>query len=175
VTERPRFHGRPSGPVARNIATIAKIEQEEHESQRAIDRIAEVVSRFAGSVWFLVVHVIWFGGWIGANVAMAKPIDPYPFTFLTLLVSLEAIFLSAFILISQNHSERLAEQRAHLDLQINLLAEEEMTKVLQGLAAIVRHLGIKGVLDDPDTRQLAATDIEEVAEAVTEAEPGKSK
>lgn len=171
MTDRPVHRETPtSGPIARNIETIMKIEQQAHHSRTALDRFSQLVSRFAGSAWFPVLHLIWFAAWVGTNAWMPAPFDPYPFTFLTFLVSLEAIFLSAFILISQNHAERLAEQRAHLDLQINLLAEEEMTKVLQGVAQIARHLGVRGVLDDPDSRQLAAaTNIEEVAEAVSRA------
>jgi uncharacterized membrane protein len=162
-----RHPQRGRGPVARNIQAIMRIEEEAHRRRSLLDRFADVVSRFAGSAWFPVVHVIWFSVWIGMNVSGRTHFDPYPFTFLTFLVSLEAIFLSGFILVSQTHSERLAEQRAHLDLQINLLSEEEMTKVLQALSAIARHLNVPGVVDDPDTQQLAtSTDVEEVARAV---------
>jgi uncharacterized membrane protein len=165
-----RHPHRGRGPVARNIQAIMRIEEEEHRRRSRLDRFADVVSRFAGSAWFPVVHVVWFSVWIGMNVSGRTHFDPYPFTFLTFLVSLEAIFLSGFILVSQTHSERLAEQRAHLDLQINLLSEEEMTKVLQALSAIARHLNVPGVVDDPDTQQLAtSTDVEEVAKAVHDA------
>ncbi len=82
-----------------------------------------------------------------------KHFDPYPFQLLTLVVSLEAIFLSTFILISQNRQSRLAERRSHLDLQINLLSEQENTKILTMLEAIVHHFNIPD--GDPEVSVLA--------------------
>jgi uncharacterized membrane protein len=97
--------------------------------------------------------------------------DPWPYSLLTFLVSIEAIFLSSFILIAQNHFEKIAERRAHLDLQINLLAEEEMTKVLQSLDLIGKRLGIDDLLGSIDADDLAKdTSVEHVARAVTEQE-----
>ena len=88
---------------------------------------------------------LWFGGWILWNVGLLaglKPFDPYPFEFLILVVSLESTFLSLFILMSQNRSNRQAEQRAHLDLQVNLLSEQETTKLLQLVRALCLHHGL---------------------------------
>jgi len=97
-------------------------------------------------VW---VHVIWFGSWIGYNVLPGvKQIDPFPFTFLTLVVSLEAIFLSTFILISQNHDTQISERRNHLDLQINLLTEQENTTMISMLRAIADKVGAD-ISNDP--------------------------
>jgi uncharacterized membrane protein len=94
-------------------------------------------------------------------------LDPYPFTFLTFLVSLEAIFLTSFVLISQNHLESQAHRRAALDLQINLLSEREMTSVLRKVAAIAVHLGIEDDDVDPELRELVEqTDVEAVAKTV---------
>ena len=104
---------------------------------------------------FVWVHVLWFSVWILANTAVIpiKPIDPYPFSFLTLVVSLEAIFLSTFILISENRQARIDERRNHLDLQINLLAEQENTKTLQLLEQIASKLGVDAKTD-PDVEVL---------------------
>ena len=104
---------------------------------------------------FVWVHVLWFSVWIIANTAVIpiKPIDPYPFSFLTLVVSLEAIFLSTFILISENRQARIDERRNHLDLQINLLAEQEYTKTLQLLEQIANKLGVDANTD-PDVEVL---------------------
>ena len=110
---------------------------------RALDRFSDRVSDFASSTAFLLIHVVWFGGWIAANAVARNALDPYPFTFLTFLVSLEAIFLTSFVLISQNHLEAQAHRRAALDLQINLLAEREMTSVLRMVSAIAAHLGLR--------------------------------
>ena len=156
--------------VLENVETIAKLEADAASNQGPLHRVSSRISRFAGSVWFVVSHVIWFGGWVAANTFTAHPIDPYPFTFLTFLVSLEAIFLSSFVLISQNQMEQQAHRRAELDLQINLLAEKEMTKVLSGVMAIGAYLGIEGVCDDRESQEMATdTNVEAVAQAVTEA------
>ena len=97
----------------------------------------------------------WFGLWIAWSTLPIVPnewrIDPFPFTFLTFVVSLEAIFLSTFILISQNHEERLAQRRNHLDLQINLLSEQENSQMLKMLESIERHMQIRR---DPEAQAL---------------------
>ena len=91
-----------------------------------------------------------------------RPVDPFPFSFLTLVVSLEAIFLSIFVLVSQNNLTRQSERRAHLDLQINLLAEQESTRTVALLERIAAHLHVP-VPADPSERELAApTDIRDV-------------
>jgi uncharacterized membrane protein len=98
---------------------------------------------------FVWVHVVWFGIWILIHVIPRLPhIDPFPFTFLTLVVSLEAIFLSTFILISQNHDTKISERRNHLDLQINLLSEQENTQMLTMLRAIAEKVGANLSRDD---------------------------
>ena len=126
----------------RNVELIRELEEAAKRERRPSDRIAEAIARFCGSMKFVWVHVIWFGGWIVFNVIPGVPhIDSFPFTFLTLVVSLEAIFLSTFILISQNHDTRITERRHHLDLQINLLSEQENTKMIAMLQAIAAHIG----------------------------------
>ncbi|HZJ17561.1 MAG TPA: DUF1003 domain-containing protein [Chthoniobacteraceae bacterium] len=116
---------------------------------------------------FVWVHVVWFAGWIVGNTALAiQPIDPYPFSFLTLVVSLEAIFLSTFIMISENRKSRIDERRSHLDLQINLLAEQENTKMLTLLEAMARKMGVDSK-EDPDIEVLEqATRPEKLVEQI---------
>jgi len=130
----------------RNIALIGRLEEATRAKRTLTDRVVDAITGFCGRMTFVWVHVLWFGGWIVLNMVHFGPIhrhfDPYPFQLLTLVVSLEAIFLSTFILISQNRQGRLAERRSHLDLQINLLSEQENTKMLTMLAAIQDHLGI---------------------------------
>ena len=75
-------------------------------------------------------------------MTLIEPFDPYPFSLLTMIVSLEAIFLSIWILISQNQMTRQADRREHLDLQINLLAEQESTATLRAVHGIAHHLGV---------------------------------
>lgn len=138
----------------RNIETVLKLEETARKQRNRADRVAEVIANFCGSMTFVWVHVVWFGWWIVLNLLPGiKHIDPFPFTFLTLVVSLEAIFLSTFILISQNHDSRVSEKRNHLDLQINLLSEQENTKMLMILQQIAMKVGAD-LAHDPHAKVL---------------------
>ncbi|HEV8429003.1 MAG TPA: DUF1003 domain-containing protein [Pyrinomonadaceae bacterium] len=138
---------RPAGPsveqlTGQNVETVTRLEEAAREQRTPSDRLAEKIARFCGSMTFVWVHVVWFGGWILLNLIPGIPhVDPFPFTFLTLIVSLEAIFLSTFILISQNLDSRITERRSHLDLQLNLLSEQENTKMIAMLHAIAAKVG----------------------------------
>ena len=130
--------------AAANVQAIVRLEQEAKSGRTASQRAAQVVAAFCGTMTFVWLHVAWFTLWILLNVVPGGPqFDKFPFTFLTLTVSLEAIFLSAFILISQNEETRVADRRNALDLQVNLLTEQENTKMLKMLAAIGAKLGVE--------------------------------
>jgi uncharacterized membrane protein len=118
---------------------------------------------------FVWAHLIGFAAWIVINIIPGVAhFDPFPFTFLTLIVSLEAIFLSTFILISQNQETRLSERRNHLDLQINLLAEQENTKKLTLLERIAKKVGAR-TDDDPHLQVLEqATQPERLVDQIEE-------
>jgi uncharacterized membrane protein len=138
----------------RNVETIVQLEETARADRTRSDCIADAISRFCGSMSFVWAHLIGFACWIIINtVPGVAYFDPFPFTFLTLIVSLEAIFLSTFILISQNHETRLSERRNHLDLQINLLAEQENTKMLTLLERIAKKVGAR-TDDDPHLQVL---------------------
>ena len=141
----------------RNIELIAQLEATAAAKRSPADYIADAITHFCGSMAFVYVHVVWFGGWILWHFLPRLPealrFDPYPFQFLTFIVSLEAIFLSTFILISKNRQNRIAELRNHLDLQINLLSEQENSKVLAMLEALLRFHGL--VQPDPEVASLA--------------------
>jgi len=153
--------------IARNVQRVADLETGIRSSESVSDRIASHISRFCGSMLFVLVYVVIFSGWILLNsVIIPKPFDPYPFTFLTLVVSLEAIFLSTFIMIAENRQERISERRSQLDLQINILAEQEGTKTLQILEAIARKLSVD-VSRDPTIGVLEkATEPERLAKQI---------
>ena len=156
-------------PVARNIETIMRLEEEAHARRNPLDRLGDAISSFAGGTWFVILHALWFTVWIAANHLMARPFDPFPHSFLTFVVSLEAVFLSGFIINTQRHIKSLSDQRAHVNLQVDLLAEAEMTKMLQHLIAIAQKLGVDEVVNDPESRELASkTNVEQVARAVHE-------
>lgn len=139
----------------RNVELIRKLEEAAKQERTRSDLVAEAIAAFCGSMTFVWVHVIWFGAWVVINVAPRIPhLDPFPFTFLTLVVSLEAIFLSTFILISQNHDTKISERRNHLDLQINLLSEQENTRMIAMLRAIAAKVGAE-IPHDPHLQALS--------------------
>ena len=138
-----------------NVETTTRLEEAARSQRTSTDRIAEKIARFCGSMTFVWVHVVWFGGWILLNSIPGIPhLDSFPFTFLTLIVSLEAIFLSTFILISQNLDSRISERRSHLDLQLNLLSEQENTKMIVMLHAIAAKVGAD-LTQDPHLKALS--------------------
>ena len=139
-----------------NILKVVNIEKTQKENRSLGEKMSEAIALFCGSMVFVYVHVIWFGGWIIFNSVLPNyQFDPFPYTFLTLIVSLEAIFLSTFILISQNHETQITERRNHLDLQVNMLAEQENTKILELLEAIAKKVGVPGK-DKAATKALLA-------------------
>jgi len=135
--------------IDRNIQTLTALRQQTSDDRGSQDRIADGITRFSGRMAFIYFHVAWFGAWIVLNTGRIglTPFDPFPYGLLTMLVSLEAIFLSAFVLISQNRIASESERRADLDLHIGLLTEHELTRALTMLDAIHQKLGIEA---DPD-------------------------
>ena len=131
--------------MRKNIAAVTKAQRQVTEARTAQGRIADAITTFAGSMAFVYIHTVWFGLWILLNVGMlhiprVSEFDPFPFGLLTLIVSLEAIFLSTFVLISQNRLAQASERRSELDLQVNLLAEQKATKVLEMLDEMTKQL-----------------------------------
>ena len=143
-------------PIEKNIRTICALEEQNLANRTFSARIGDLIATEAGKMWFIVAHLVWFSLWIGINLYGHTGIafDPFPFSLLTMIVSLESIFLSLFILMSQNGSGIQAERRNHLDLQINLLAEDENTKIIQMLQAICEHNGLQ-IGNDPVIKAMA--------------------
>jgi len=170
ITDR-RNGGSVDELTKQNVETISRLEESARNQRTATDRVAEAIANFCGSMTFVWVHVIWFGGWILFNLIPGIPhIDPFPFTFLTLVVSLEAIFLSTFILISQNYETRISERRSHLDLQLNMLSEQENTRMISILQAIAAKVGAE-LSTDPLTEALSEeTAPEKLVEQIEERE-----
>lgn len=140
-----------------------------------LTQIADELTTVCGSTPFLVFHVIFFASWIVINTGLIPQIpafDPYPFGFLTMVVSLEAIFLSIFILVSQNRSSYVSTIRDEVHLGVNLIAEEEITKILEVLADIRKEVGIKKpdpqldkMLDRLDTGYIERSILEQMSRA----------
>ena len=131
--------------IERNIRTIIQLRLKAAGQRSTQDRIADAITSLSGRMVFAYVHIVWFGVWILLNTGRVgvRPFDPFPYGLLTMVVSLEAIFLSTFVLISQNRLSEEAERRADLDLHIGLLTEHELTRVLQMLDAIQDKMAIE--------------------------------
>jgi uncharacterized membrane protein len=143
--------------VEENVQAIKRWERAVLRARSKADQISDWIACTAGSGPVLVLHVVWFGAWVTLNAGGLRgirPFDPFPFPFLTMTVSLEAIFLALFVLASQNRLSRQADKRSHLDLQIDLLAEREMTAVLQLLQDIARHLDVETTVTPEQLRDL---------------------
>jgi uncharacterized membrane protein len=129
--------------VRRNIESMEEEERKRREGLGWQEHVANFITGFAGSMPFVYVHLFIFGFWIAANIDLLPGIPAWDPTFVMLgmVASVEAIFLSTFILISQNIMSAAADRRADLDLQINLLAEHEVTKLIQLVSAIAEKTG----------------------------------
>jgi|SRR5882762_5828387 len=164
-----------TNPINENIETIARIENRFLEERSDSDRIADAIAGFSGSMKFVGLHAVAFLIYIIWNLGFIPHLpafDPYPFMLFSMVVSLEAIFLSTFVLIKQNRMSQRADQRASLDLQINLLAEREMTVVLQMLSAMGEKLGVEETAGKKVIEQLSEhTAIEAVVSELQEKLP----
>ena len=140
--------------LERNIGTLVERRQQEERGRGADERIAESVSRFAGSMRFVYLHLALVGLWVAVNLGLT-PLPPFDPTFvvLAMVASVEAIFLSTFVLITQNRMAAMADKRADLDLQISLLAEHEITRLIVLVGEIAERMGIESARD-PELAEL---------------------
>jgi len=165
-----------SSALEDNVQAIKRWESAILLARSQAEQVSDWIVSTAGSGPVLVLHVVWFGAWVILNAGAIhglRPFDPFPYPFLTMAVSLEAIFLALFVLASQNRLARQADKRSHLDLQINLLAEREMTAVLQLLQDIARHLTVQ-TTDTPEQLRdlMKKTDVRGLTDRMEElAEP----
>jgi uncharacterized membrane protein len=171
--ESPQTDSHPADQVQRNIASIAQLENAAFERRSPSERLSSAIAGFAGTMTFVLLHLVWLGAWILVNHP-ASPLrfDLFPYSILILVLAVEAILLSTFVLITQNHMTRRADRLAHLNLQINLLAESEMTKMLDTLRTISIRLGLPDAADDEVYRDLSReTHVEHVVHALQEQLP----
>jgi len=145
---------------------MVELAQEARADRSHMDRVTDMVARRAGSITFIACHAVFFAGWIGLNMTRYA-FDRYPFNFLSLLVALEAVILTSVVLLTQNHMTLLADRRAALDLQINLLSEQELTAMLHMLNGLCSRLGVHISIHDERVQQLLAeTDVHKIAVAL---------
>jgi uncharacterized membrane protein len=160
----------PPGPeglnsaLARNIAALQARRRQEETHATVADKISAAVTAFTGSLAFVFVHLAILVVWVAVNTGLIPGVPRFDktFVFLATAASVEAIFLSTFVLISQNRAAAAADRRADLDLQINLLAEHEVTRLITLTASIAAHLGV----EDVHREELAELERDVAAEAV---------
>ena len=156
-----------SDPTGRMVKSV----KAKHDALRTLpERVADGITAAFGSVTFLVVNLLWFIVWMVINpgyVPAIKPFDPFPFGLLTMIVSLEAIFLSIFVLLSQNRVSKIDALREEVDLQVDIITEQELTKILELMVLFLNKQGID-VSQDAELqemlKQLNTTKIEKVLE-----------
>ena len=143
-----------AGVVDRNIRALVEREREQVRRRSLQNRIADAITRFAGSMRFVYLHLLLYGCWIALNLGWLpiRPFDP-TFVVLAMVASVEAIFISTFVLISQNRMAALADRRADLDLQISLLAEHEISRVMALVRSIAERMGVEEAAD-PELQEL---------------------
>lgn len=131
--------------MERNVSSLSQMRAEFESSKSLQDRIADAFTRFAGSMAFVYLHALVIGAWIFCNLRVLplRPWDPFPFVMLAMIASVEAIFLSTFVLISQNRMSALDDRRADLNVQVSLLTEHELTRLLDLVNAIAKRLDIE--------------------------------
>lgn len=167
---RPGPRATQSNRVAdENIRAVARLQSQAAQRRGFTEQVADAVADLAGRELTVAIHLGIFICWVIVNSGLTRitPFDPFPYTMLSSMAGIEAIFLTLFVLASQKRLTADADRRARLDLQVNLLAEQEMTLVLQMLQDICTHLGLHGTIESDKFKELARrTDVSQLAEQV---------
>src|SRR3954449_7125286 len=143
MSRHTSFSSVPSA-TSENIEAVIRLEEEEERRTTLYERIPHIIGSFVGTISFVTLQITFVVLWVFANNTHVISLDQFPYPLLSLILCGEAVILSSFVLIRQNRTELIANRRNHLDLQINLLAEKEITKVLQLLHAVGKHLNVPG-------------------------------
>jgi uncharacterized membrane protein len=140
--------------VVRNISALLERRKEENNRKTKQEQVADSITRFTGSMLFVYIHLAIYASWILWNIGVfgLQPFDP-TFVVLAMFASVEAIFLSTFVLISQNRMAIQADKRADLDLQVSLLTEHEVTRLITLVTAMAKKMGIEEA-HDPEIEEL---------------------
>lgn len=163
--------------VEANIRSVAQLERTFQERRTKIERLSDWIADFTGTIWFVIFHVVCLALWFLINtrvLPIVKAFDPYPFILLAMIVSVEGVLLSTFVLMKQNRMQQRSDARDHLNLQIDLLAERESTMALQLLQAICDKLEISRAKLDAELGELAdTTSVDKLAEQIESDLPGR--
>jgi uncharacterized membrane protein len=166
-------------PAADNIRAIIKLERQAQAASRWPEKVSDAISAFAGSLWFVLCHVLAFTAWASWNALGPRSLrfDPYPYGLLTFLVSMEGVLIASFVLIAQNRMSAQSDRRDHLNLQVDLLAEQEMTIVLRMLRRISERLSIE--IENADDRRAETlaeeTNVYELMQTLDKELPGREQ
>jgi uncharacterized membrane protein len=143
--DNPLPHRPAANPTQYNIDAIAKLEHAALGRRTLTERVSDVITKLVGNMGFLLAHFVLISGWMLVNLHVIpglRAFDPFPFGVLALIVSSESVFLTIFVLIRQSRMARQSERRSHLDLQVGMLSEQELTTILQMLQKLCQHMGV---------------------------------
>jgi uncharacterized membrane protein len=173
--ENPLPRRAAANPTQYNIDAIAKLEHDALERRTATERVSDIITKLVGNVRFLMMQALLIAGWCLVNLRIIpglKPFDPFPFGVLALVVSSESVFLTLFVLISQSRMSRQSERRSHLDLQVSMLSEQELTTILQLLQKLCQHVGVDVDSSKQEVQSFSkTTDVHKLASELEEKLP----
>ena len=173
--ENPLLRRAAANPTQYNIDAIPKLEHDALDRRTLTERVSDVITKLVGNVGFLVAQLLLVSGWCLVNVHVIpglKAFDPFPFGVLALVVSSESVFLTIFVLISQSRMARQSERRSHLDLQVGMLSEQELTTILQMLQKLCQHLGVNVDSSKQEVQSFSkTTDVHKLASELEEKLP----
>jgi uncharacterized membrane protein len=166
-----------ANPTQYNIDAIAKLEHDALGRRTATERVGDVITKLVGNLGFLLAQLILILAWSLANLHLipgVKAFDPFPFGVLALVVSSEGVFLTIFVLISQGRMARQSERRSHLDLQVGMLSEQELTTILQMLQKLCQHVGVNVDSSKQEVQSFSkTTDVSKLASELEDKLPGE--
>jgi uncharacterized membrane protein len=162
-------------PTQYNIEAIAKLEHDALERRTPTERLSDVMTKLVGNTGFLLAQLTVISCWSLLNLHVIpglRAFDPFPFGILALVVSSESVFLTIFVLISQSRMSRQSERRSHLDLQVAMLSEQELTTILQMLQKLCQHVGVNVDSSKQEVQSFSkTTDVHKLASELEEKLP----
>jgi uncharacterized membrane protein len=175
--ENPLPRKAAANPTQYNVEAIAKMEHDALNRRTATERLSDAITKLVGNVGFLLGQLIFVAAWSLLNLHLIpgwRDFDPFPFGVLALIVSSESVFLTIFVLISQNRMARQSERRSHLDLQVSMLSEQELTTILQMLQKLCQHMGVNVDSTRQEVQSFSnTTDVHKLANELDDKLPGE--
>ena len=175
--DNPLPHRAAANPTQYNIDAIAQLERDALDRRTPTERVSDVITKLVGNVGFLLAQLILISAWGLVNLHVIpelKAFDPFPFGVLALVVSSESVFLTIFVLISQSRMARQSERRSHLDLQVGMLSEQELTTILQMLQTLCQHMGVNVESSRQEVQSFSkTTDVHKLASELEDKLPEK--